>query len=838
MSTSIQDLRYALRMLARAPGFSTVIILTLGLGIGANTAIFSLMDQVLLRSLTVHDPAALVQLDGPGPFSGRTLDDRTFSYPMYRDLRDGNTVFSGLVAQFGTPVTLSLRDRSERVNAELVSGNTFDVLGVAPFLGRALTPDDDRVPGGHPVVLVGYGYWQRRFAGDPGVIGQAVTINSTPMTIVGVAPPGFAGVMSTTAGDVFVPLMMKAQVTPTLNDLMDRRSRFVKVVGRLRPGVTATAAKAELDVLYRQVNEGELRDTFTDATESFSTRFREKTLVLHPAARGLSDAREDFSTPLVMLMAMVGLVLLIACANVANLLLTRATTRQKEMAVRLALGAPRGRLIRQTLTEGFVLAGAGALVGVLLSIWLGDLLLSLLPSDSLSRSLVTTPDLRVGLFTLAIALLTAIGFGLAPALQSASVELNKTMREVGAATGGGIRQARVRKGLVMAQVTLSMLLVAGGGLFARSLYNLQHLNRGFDSGGLLSFSVEPSLSGYDQARVRQFADRLLDDVRRLPGVTSASLAEVAALTNNASRRTIEVQGYTPAARENMNALANKVAPDYFRTMRMPLLAGREFTERDSAGAPLVAVVNEAFARRFFGTESAVGRRFGWSAIDNPGAIEIVGVVQDAFYSSVRQGARGPDETPIFAYAPFAQGERLSEMTVYVRSASDALTALPDELRRTVRQADPSMPVYGLQAVDTTVEQSLFTERMLALLSAAFGLVATLLAAIGLYGVMAYTVSRRTREIGIRIALGANRQTVLWLVLREVAFITIAGIALAIPAVLALGGVVRSQLFGVSAADPWTLALASSVLAVVALVAGWLPARRAARVQPLLALRAE
>ena len=299
-----------------------------------------------------------------------------------------------------------------------------------------------------------------------------------------------------------------------------------------------------------------------------------------------------------------------------------------------------------------------------------------------------------------------------------------------------------------------------------------------------------------------------------------------------------MQGYTPAARENMNALANKVAPDYFRTMRMPLLAGREFTERDSAGAPLVAVVNEAFARRFFGTESAVGRRFGWSAIDNPGAIEIVGVVKDAFYSSVRQGARGPDETPIFAYAPFAQGERLSAMTVYVRSASDALTALPDELRRTVRQADPSMPVFGLQAVDTTVEQSLFTERMLALLSAAFGLVATLLAAIGLYGVMAYTVSRRTREIGIRIALGADRQTVLWLVLREVAFMTFAGIALAIPAVLALGGVVRSQLFGVSAADPWTLALASSVLAIVALVAGWLPARRAARVQPLLALRTE
>ena len=838
MSTLIQDLRYALRMLVRAPGFSIVIILTLGLGIGANTAIFSLMDQVLLRSLPVHDPSALVQLDGPGLFSGRTLQDRTFSYPMYRDLRDGNTVFSGLVAEFGTPATLGHREQRERVDAELISGNTFDVLKVAPALGRALTPDDDRVPGGHLVAVLGYGYWQRRFAGDPSVIGYPVTINSTPMTIVGVAPPGFAGVMSTTAADVFVPLMMKAQLAPTEDDLMSRRSRFVKVVGRLKPGLTATAAKAELDVLYRQINEAELQDTFTDATDSFRTRFREKTLVLHSAARGLSNAREDFSTPLIMLMAMVGVVLLIACANVATLLLTRATTRQKEMAVRLALGAPRGRLIRQTLTEGFVLAGAGGLVGVLLSIWLGDLLLSMLPSDSLSQSISTTPDLRVGIFTLAIAIVTAVGFGLVPALQNAGVELNKTMREVGAATGGGTRQARLRKGLVVAQVALSMLLVAGGGLFARSLYNLQHLNRGFDSSGLVSFSVDPSLSGYDQARIRQFADRLLGDIRALPGVTSASLAEVAALTNSASRRTIEVQGYTPAERENMNAWANKVAPDYFRTMRLPLVAGREFSDSDDAGAPLVAIVNEAFARRFFGAESAIGRRFGWSAIDNPGAIEIVGVVKDAFYSSVRQGARGPEETPIFAYAPFAQGARLNAMTVYVRSTPEALTALPEQLRRAARQADASLPVFSMQAVDTTVEQSLFSERMLAMLSAAFGLVATLLAAIGLYGVMAYTVSRRTREIGIRIALGAERRTVLWLVLREVAFITVAGIALAIPAAIALGGVVRSQLFGVSAADPWTMALASLVLGVVALVAGWLPARRAARVQPLLALRAE
>ena len=838
MSTFAQDFRYALRTLARAPGFTIVVVFTLGLGIGANTAIFSLMDQVLLRRLPVSDPEALVQLDGPGPWSGRTLDQRTFSYPMYLDLRDRNTVFSGLVAQFGTPATLTFRDQSERIRAELISGNTFDVLGVAPSLGRGLTADDDRIPGGHPLVVLGYGYWQRRFAGDPGVLGQAVTVNSTPMTVVGVAPPSFSGVMSATAADVLVPLTMKTQLTPTLDDLLDRRSRFVKIIGRLRPGLSPTAAKAELDVLYRQINEAELRDVFVDASESFQARFRAKTLTLHPAARGLSDARERFSTPLIMLMVMVGLVLFIACANVANLLLARATTRQKELAVRLALGAPRGRLIRQFLSEGVVLAAAGGLVGILLSIWLGDLLLSMLPSDSLSRSLSTTPDVRVGVFALIVALITAAGFALVPALQSARLELNRTMREVGAAAGGGIHQARLRKGLVVAQVALSMLLVAGGGLFARSLYNLQHLDRGFDSISLVSFSVDASLSGYEQARIRQFANRLLADIRALSGVTSASLAEVAALTNNRSRRTIEVLGYQPREREDMNAWANKVAPDYFKTMRLPLIAGREFTERDVDGAPLVAIVNEAFARRFYGTENPIGRRFGWSAIDDPAAIEIVGVVKDAFYESVRQGSRGSDETPMFAYAPFAQGERLSAMTFYVRVTPEAMAALPDQLRRTVRAADPSLPVFGLQSVDTTVQQSLFSERMLALLSAAFGLVATLLAALGLYGVMAYTVSRRTREIGIRIALGAERRTVLWLVLREVAFITAAGIALAVPVTVGLSGLVRSQLFGVSATDPWTMALASLVLSAVALIAGWLPARRAARVQPILALRTE
>lgn len=840
MTTLAQDLRYAFRTLARTPGFTTVVVLTLGLGIGANTAIFSLMDQVLLRLLPVKNPGELVQLDGPGAFNGRTQGARTFSYPMYVDFRDRNDAFTGLVARYGTSATLTYRNQPERVQVEVVSGNTFDVLGVPAAIGRAFTQEDDRVPGAHPVAVLGHGYWQRRFAGDPGIVDQVFTLNSTRMTIVGIAPAGFAGVMGVTAPDVFVPMMMKAQITPTWNDLDNRRSRWVNIVGRLEPGLTADAVKARLDVLYQQINEHELVEVpvFAGASGLFKERFRAKTLTLHPAARGLSTQRADFSGPLAVLMGMVGLVLLIACANVANLLLTRATARQKEVAVRLALGASRARLFRLALTESLVLASAGAAVGIILSIWLGDLLMSAVPFENLSRAIATTPDLRVGAFTVIVTLVTAVVFGLAPALQSARLELNRTMRQEAGSVAGGTPQARFRKGLVVVQVALSMLLVGGGGLFARSLYNLQSLNRGFDSGHLVTFAVDPALNGYDQARIRQFYDGLLDDIRGLPGVTAASLAQIAVLTGDASRRTIQVQGYDAKPDEDMNPSTNEVAPDYFRTMRVPLVAGREFTDRDIEGAPLVAIVNETFARYYFGNENPIGRRFGWRVLDNPGAIEIVGVAKDSLYATMRQGSGDGNETPRFAYTPFRQGAELNEMTVYVRTTPEAAATMPDALRQAVRRADTSLPIFNLQSLDTTVDEALFTERMLALLSAAFGLLATTLAAIGLYGVMSYTVSRRTREIGIRIALGAERVSVLWLVLREVALLTVVGIVAGIPASIGLSRLVESQLFGISATDPPTLIAAATVLAVVGLVSGWLPARRAAGVEPVLALRYE
>jgi predicted permease len=841
MSTLMQDCRFAARMIRRSPGFAFIVILTLGLGIGANTAIFSLMDQVMLRLLPVKDPRALVQLDGPGPFSGRTYNDRTFSYPMYVDFRDrSSTVFDGLIARFPTSATLTYRGQAERIDVEVISGNTFTVLGVSPVIGRALTPDDDRTPGAHPVAVISHSYWQRKFAGSPAALNQVVTVNSTPVTIVGIAPAGFAGVVATQIPDLFMPMAMKAQLTPTWNDLDNRRSRWVTMVGRLKPGLTVETAKARLDVVYQQINEYELQQVpaFASASQTFRDRFRAKKLTLHPAGRGLSGLRQGVSTPLFVLMAMVGLVLLIACANVANLLLTRATARQREIAVRLALGASRGRLIRQTLTESLVLAISGGIVGLVLSIWIGDVLVGVMPSESVTRSLSTSPDVRVGLFTAALSFVTAVAFGLIPAFQASRTELNRTMREEAGSVSASGHQARFRKGLVVVQVALSMLLVAGGGLFARSLYNLKQLNPGFESENLVTFRVDPALNGYDQPRIKRFYDGLRQDLSRLPGVQSVSLAQVPALTDSVSARTVQVQGYQPKPDEDMNPWNNEVAPDYFRTLGMPLLMGREFNERDIAGAPLVAIVNESFARYYFPNENPIGKRFGWRVLNNPGAVEIVGVVKDSLYANMRQGTTEESKTPRFVYSPYQQSEELNEMTVYLRTAGESMAGIQEQLRQAVRRADASLPIFALQTMDKTIDEALFNERMLALLSASFGLLATLLAAIGLYGVMSYTVSRRTREIGIRIALGAERSTVLWLVLREVAFLTVIGIGAGVPAALALSQLVKSQLFGIQPTDPLTLVIAATALALVALLAGYIPARRAAAVQPVLALRYE
>jgi predicted permease len=840
MGSLLFDLRHAVRALIKAPVFTAVTVLTLALGIGANTAIFSLMDQVVLRLLPVKSPRELVQLDGPGTFRGATAGARTFSYPMYRDLRDRNEVFTGLVARAPATATLTYRGQTERVDAELISGNTFAVLGVQPVLGRALTESDDRTPGAHPVAVLSSGYWRRRFAGDPSILNQVVTINRTPMTVVGIAPDGFAGIVSTLAPDLFAPIMMKAELTPTLHDLDDRQSRWLHVVGRLKPGLTADTAKPQLDVVYRQINEYELGAVpgFASASQAFKDRFRVKQLDLHPAGRGLSDVRGRVSTPLYALMAIVGLVLAIACANVANLLLARATGRQKEIAMRLALGARRGRLVRQMLTESVLLALVGGGAGLLLSGWLGELLVNVMPGDRLAQGISTAPDLRVAGFTALLSLFTAVVFGTAPALQGQKLDLNQTLRAGAGPVAGAGPSARLRKALVVAQVALSMLLVAGAGFFARSLYNLKHLDPGFDTNDLISFTVDPALAGYDQTRIKQFYETLLARLREQPGVVAAAISEIPVLTGSLSQRTIRLQGYEPKPNENMNPSTSEVGPDYFRTMGLPLLAGRDFTERDTAGAPVVAVVNETFAKAFFGRDNPIGRRFYFRPGSDPLEVEIVGVVKDALYRNMREGTTTENQTPRFAYTSYQQSERLSEMTFYVRASSGAAGTLPDRIRQVARSVDASVPVHQMQTVERTVDAALFSERMLALLSAAFGLLATVLASVGLYGVMSYVVSRRTREIGIRIALGAERGSVIGMVLKEVAVLALLGIGVGVPAAMSLSRLVRSQLFGISPADPLTIGAAAVTLGLVALFAGYIPARRASRVQPVVALRFE
>ena len=749
---------------------------------------------------------------------------------MYKDFRDrGTPVFSGALARFATSMTVVWRGQSERASGELVSGNYFDVLGVRPAAGRVFNAADDQTPGGHPIAVLTYGYWMRRFGGDPSVIGQTVNVNGHPLTIVGVTAQGFSGLQVGQAADVMVPLMMKAQMTPTWNDLDNRRSRWLNVFARLQPGVSRQQADAAMNVIYRQVNEMEIQQ-IPNPSASFRQRFTSKHLDILPGARGLSDLRTQFSTPLIVLMSMVGLVLLIACANVANLMLARTTARQKEIALRLALGAGRGRIVRQHLVESSLLALAGAVLGLLMATWTGGLLLAALPGDQASSNLSAAPDARVVLFALALGMLTALIFGVAPALAATRSTVTSALKEEAGAVVGGGRQARLRRLLVVGQVAMSMLLLAGAGLFARSLYNLKSIDPGFRVDNLVAFSVDPSLSGYNNASAVSLYERMQNELSAVPGVRSVSMSEVGALTGNDWSMTIHVEGYQAKEGEDMNPSVDGVGPRYFATMGIPVLAGREFADTDTKGTPKVAIINETMAKYFFGTTNPIGRRFGIGR-SQAADIEIVGVVKDVRSLQLRNDA------PRFIYLPYRQDDSLTSLTFYVRSQQDGAAAAA-AVRQAVQRLDPNLPIFDMKSMEVQVDESLFIERMVAVLSVAFGALATLLAALGLYGVMSYAVARRTREIGIRMALGAERGRVLWLVLREVAVLAFAGIAGGLVIALWLTRQVQSQLFGLSPNDPVSIGVATLLLGGIALLAGYVPARRATAIDPMIALRTE
>ena len=861
-----RDLLYAWRGLRRSPLFTAVATLSIALGIGANTAIFTLVDEVLLQLLPVTHPEQLALLTGPRRHYGSNSGFNMLSFPMYEDFRDnfvdrngapstgrltqplapvGHTpaIFSGMFARRPVSLNVSIGGQAERVPGELVSGTYFQVLGVGAAVGRVIVPDDDRVKGGSTVAVLSYDYWRNRFGADPDVVGRTITIDDRGFTVIGVSQSGFQGVDIGYAPSISVPVMMKAEMTPNWDDMENRRSRWVNVFARMKPGMTIEQSKAAMQPFFHALLDQEVQmPAFRNASAYSRDEFLKGEIDLLPASQGRSQLRLQLTQPLRVLMTIVAGVLLIACANVASLLIARAAARQKEITVRLALGASRGRIVGQLLVESVLLAVIGGLVGLLFATWTIKFLLAYLPTSETPHVISGTVDTRILAFNFALSLATGVLFGLVPALRSTHPNLAPTLKDqVGAVVGGS--GVRLRKALVVAQVTLSVLLLIGAGLFIRSLRNLRTLDLGLRTDNLIAFKVSPSLSGYSPVKVKMFEQQLIERVRALPGVTSAAYANMALLEGNEWDSTITVDGYEPKPGERTNPFCNAVSPSYFKTMGIAMVAGRDFDDRYARFVPpdpkatfpphySVAIVNQSWVKHYFGSRSPLGHHIGFGG--DPGTktpIEIIGVVKNSKYMGVR------DEVPEQLFVPFLEDDFAGGSVVYVRTASQPESAF-GLVRDAVRQIDANVPIYNLRTVEHQADQSLLNERIVAILSSAFGILATLLATIGLYGVMAYTVARRTREIGVRMALGAVPGNVVWLVMREVLWLVGAGVALGLLASLGATRLVATQLFGIAPNDPATIAGATAILVTVGLLAGYVPARRATRVSPVLALRYE
>jgi predicted permease len=828
----VQDIRYAVRSFRKTPVFTVVAVLSLALGIGANTAIFTLIDQLILRLLPVRDPQGLVLMAGRGRHYGGNNGPNALSYRMYQDLRDRNQVFNGMMCRNRLNYTLSFNERSEVIPGELVSGNYFPLLGLHAAAGRLFTASDDLREGANPYAVIGYAYWQTRFAGDPHAVGQQILVNNYPLTIVGVAQPGFDGMDPGLPAEMFVPISMAASVRPGFDDMWNRRQRWVNVYGRLKPGMTIAQAKAGLQPLFHQIVDSEVTmPAFRNATFHDKYWFQRMWLDTMPGSQGNSGLRQQYEKPLLVLMVVTGLVLLIACANLASLLTARAAARQKEMAIRLAIGSSRGRIVRQLLTESLLLAAAGSAAGLALAVAMVKALVAFLPSTLTGYGISTAPDGRMLAFTFGLALATGILFGLAPALQSTRPDIAPTLKDQAGNVMGNAAQVVFRKTLVAAQVALSLLLLIGAGLFVHSLGNLKLVNPGFKTGNLVQFQLSPRLVGFEVARTHLFYQQLEERLRSLPGVSGAGMASNGVLTGNEWDNSVTIEGYAAKPGEDMDPHMNQVTPGYFDTLGIHVLSGRGFLAKDTANSPKVAVVNESFVKRYFGASPAVGRHIGLgSDPGTPTNIEIIGVVNDTKYANLR------DEIPREVYLCDAQ-RGASSKVVYVRTERDPENAFAT-IRSVVHDLAPALPITGMKTLTRQMDESLVTERMVAALSSVFGVLATVLAIVGLYGVMAYMVTRRSREIGIRMALGAMRGNVVWLVMREVLALVGIGIAVALPAAFGLTRLVESQLYGVKADDPAAMALATLLLAAVALLAGYIPARRAAGFDPVRVLRYE
>jgi putative ABC transport system permease protein len=839
MGSSLSDLRLAVRGLRRNPLFAAVAILSLALGIGANTAIFTLIDQILLRKLPVKEPDQLVMLYQQGIHMGSNSGTRMHSYPLYQDLQQKAAPLSEVLCRRLFDASVSVDNSTERVEGELVSGNYFTMLGVKPAVGRVFNSrEDDQVYQGHPVAVLSYGYWATRFAKDPSVVGRKILVNHYPMTIVGVSAEGFAGLDPTRSPQIRVPIQMKPMMMPeaTWMQMGNRRSKWVQVFARLKPGYTIETAQPALQTLFTQIRAYEMTLPAAKDWSAYNrAQFMKGRMLVAKAETGFSSLRNDFSIALVVLMCMVGLVLLIACANVANLLIARAFMRQKEIAVRLSLGSSRGRLVRQLLVESLVLSTAGGALGLFLAYALTGWLLALVPQQGQPLLISPSPDPRILIFTIVLTAFTALVFGLLPALRASRPDPWTTLKDTIGSVAGAGGSLFLRKGLVVAQVALSFLLLFGAGLFVRSLQNLKTADTGLALENLLTFQLSPALSGYTDERGQIFYERLLEKLRSAPGVTSAALAAVPLLAGDEWDSSMAVEGHQAKDGEDMQAFMNAVSPGYFQTMKIAILEGRDFRRSDAkeitgeSGEPGVAIVNQSFARHFFPGRSAVGRRLGWGGGPRSKlSIEIVGVVADSLYEGPREGVHRQVFVPNYGK---------NSGVFYVRSAIPSSSAFT-MVREAVRQLDSSMPVYAMKTVEGQLDETLLTDRLIATLSAGFGALATLLASIGLYGVMAFVVARRRRELGIRLALGAQPGFIIWIVMREVLLLLAIGLAVGVPAAMGLGRYVASQLYGIEARDPaialWTIVL----LALVSAAAGLIPAQRAGRIDPILALRTE
>src|ERR1700722_9431124 len=834
MENLLQDIRFGLRTLGKNPGFTIVAILTLALGIGANAAIFSLTDQVLLRLLPVERPRELVVLTSPGVNHGRVWSDieggPSFSYPMYKDLRDRNEVFAGLLASFHVQVNVAGHGESQLAEGVLVSGNYFQVLGVRPFLGRVLTSQDETAPGANPVTVLSYGYWTRHFGSDPNILNKQLAVNGSSLTVVGVARPGFTGVQVGLIPDVFIPITMKAQMTPNWDGLADRNDHWVTMLGRLKPGMSANKAQAGLAPLYRALMEGDAAALKLSARD-WQERVNRK-LVLDTGSHGRPILQHDTKQPLLALMAMVGLVLLIACANLAGLLIARGEGRQREIALRLALGAGRLRLVRQLMTESLIVALAGGVAGLALASWTLSVIVNSIPENDGASGLTSQLDYRVLIFACVVSLVTGVLFGLAPAIRATHTDLQSVLKDQGVNVSGGKANVRVRKFLMMSQIALTAVLLAAAGLFAHSLLNLKTQDLGVRPDHVLEFSISPELNRYRPPQTIALADRIRKSMETLPGVRSVSTSEIPMLADSNSSSNITVQGYNAQEDEDMDVAQNWVGPNFLATMGIPLLNGREFSEADTSASPKVAIINEAMARRFFAGRDPIGLHLGFSeGKDVKLDTEIVGIVKDSKNTDVKTAARP------FVFVPYSQSEHLGNATFYVRTNQNP-EALTTTVRNLIAGFDGNLPVYGVKTLTAQVDEIMFTDRLVTVFSLCLGLLASLLAAVGLYGVMAYVVARRTREIGIRMALGATQQNVAWMILREIIGMLAVGLGIGLIAAYGIGRVVESQLFGVKAGDPVVFVIAAGLLVAVALLAGWLPSRKAANVDPMVALRYE